>query len=628
MRRGLYSDGSAAFVAATSTRGERRLRIALRALPEIGLAGAWVRTHPDGEADHRAMRCLADGPWQRWEAVVPWPGERLAYRFVLQDRGGFVWHLDQRGLHAREPGDIHDFVHLADPPPAWLQGATIYQVMPDRFARAATSASPAAVAAAAGLPLPPASAQPAWDDPPPAYRDGGDRAFYGGNLAGLRERLPYLRDLGVGALLLTPIFLAGTNHRYDTWDHHAVDPRLGTMDDLAALCRDLHAGGQRLILDGVFNHVGAGHRWFNRHGHFAEKGAWQDARTPTADRFFFHRHPDRYECWLGVAELVKLDYRSRALRDAIYAAPDSVVRRWLQLADGWRLDVGNMLARCGAVQLGPEVLRELRQAVKQTRPDALLMGEHFYDATGQLQGDQLDAVQNYHGFQFPLLRWLTGAEPRAWRGMPVAARLPRGAAGAGALAASLLEMRAAVPFAIAQSLVNQLSSHDTPRIATRLGGDPDLVRLAVVFQHTWPGVPGVYYGDEVGMAGGRDPANRGPMVWDPAAQDAALHAWHRRLIRLRRDVPALAAGGVRVLHARGDLLVFARLHGADAAVVALNRGAAPVALDLDARLLGWRAGELEDLLAGHVGGFMDARGRLRATLEAGQAAVLRGEVVP
>jgi alpha-glucosidase len=433
----------------------------------------------------------------------------------------------------------------------------------------------------------------------------------GGDLAGLRARLDHLQGLGVGGLLLTPIFLAGQYHRYDTWDYHQVDPRLGTNQDLAALGRTLHERGLRLVLDGVFNHVGAGHRWFNRHGVFDAPGAWQDRHAPTADHFRFRRHPDRYECWLGVEELVKLDYRSQRLREAIYAGADSVVRRWLRPpydADGWRLDVANMLGRCGEVQLNAEVLRELRAAVKATRPDAYLLGENFFDATAQLQGDQLDAAQDYQGFHVPVVRWLTGAEPLPPRGLRARPPLAPAAAGAEQLAASLLAVRARVPFAIAQAQLHQLSSHDTPRILTVLADHPGRLRVAVALLLLWPGVPCLYYGDEVGLRGGRDPENRGGMVWDPDRWDHDLLAWHRALIALRRDDPVLGEGGVTVLHARGDVLVFARILGPDARLVALNRADRARRVTVDASPLGWRTGEVVDRLTD--GGATAADGRL------------------
>ncbi len=621
-----YSDGTGHFARVETRGGRRRLRAAFRVLAPSGLQAAWLRAHPDGEPEYRALRCVRDGPWERWEGAVTPRGSRLAYRFVLQAADGALWHLDQRGLRAVAVSDAWDFVHLEDPPPGWLAGTTFYQVMPDRFDRAGSEAAAAVRARQAGIPLPRAGRLLDWGQRPAGYRDGGATAFMGGDLAGVRRRLDHLQELGVGGLLLTPIFLAGQYHRYDTWDHHVVDPRLGSNQDLAALCRALHEAGLRVLLDGVFNHVGAGHRWFNRRGAFPTPGAWQDRHSRWTEFFYFRRHPDRYESWLGVEELVKLDYRSARLRREIYGGPDSVVRRWLRppyAVDGWRLDVANMLGRCGEVQLNAEVLRELRAAVKETSPEAFLLGEHFFDATAQLQGDQLDAVQDYQGFHFPVLRWLTGTEPLPPRGLRGRPPLADGAAGAEQLAASLLEVRARVPFATAQAQLHQLSSHDTPRALTALGGDPARLKLAVFLQLVWPGTPCVYYGDEIGLRGGADPDNRAGMVWDRAAWDHDLHRWHRRLIARRRQDPVLASGGVSVLHARGDVLVFARILGDEARLAAVNRADRPRRVTLDTTALGWTDGELVDQLAD--GGAAITAGRLVLRLPPHGVRLLRHE---
>ena len=622
-----YSDGTEHHASVEIRGGRRRLRAAFRVPAGSGLRAAWLRCHPDGEAEFRAMHRTADGPWERWEGVVTLRGPRLPYRFVLQDADGRLHHFNQRGLSAAPPLDDADFVHLDHPPPSWLAGTTFYQIMPDRFARGTGQVPAAQRAAAAGLPLPRARAELAWGQRPPGYRSGGDRAFMGGDLAGLRARVAYLSDLGVGALSLTPIFLAGTYHRYDTWDYHQIDPRLGSNQDLAALTRELHLAGMRIVLDGVFNHVGDGHRWFNRRCVFAEPGAWQDGDSPFVGFFYFTRHPERYESWLGHRELVKLDYRSERLRAEIYAGHQSVVRRWLRPPyniDGWRLDVGNMLGRCGAVQLNGEVLREVRRAVKETSPDAVLLGENFQDPTAQLQGDQLDAVQAYQGFHFPVLRWLTGRESQIPTGLrPPPPALDADTGGAGHLAASLLEARARLPFAIAQAQMLQLGSHDTPRILTALGGDEDLARLATVLLLTWPGTPCIYYGDEVGLEGGRDPENRRGMEWDEAAWNRGLLDRYRRLVALRRRDEVLARGGVQVLHAVGDVFAFARILGADARVVVLNRADARRTITLDLSPLGWFEGAIADLLTDIA--FAPTGGRLTVILPPRTARILQPE---
>ena len=624
-----YSDGTEHFACVEVRGGRRRLRASFRVPTPSGLRTAWLRSIPDGEAEHREMRRVQDGLWEYWEAAVTLKAERLPYRFVLEDHDGRLWHLDQRGLHSLPPWDDAAFVHLEQPPPAWLAGTTFYEIVPDRFARGEDGIGAILRAQQAGLPLPQASENLEWGARQPGYRRGGDTAFMGGSLAGIRAHLDMLCDLGVGALYLTPIFLAGMYHRYDTWDYHSIDPRLGTSQELAALCRELHESSLRIILDGVFNHVGAGHRWFNRQQQFEEPGAWQDKASPFAEFFMFRRHPERYECWGGIKDLVKLDYRSRRLRDEIYAGHQSVVRRWLRppyAVDGWRLDVANMLGRSGAHQMGDEVLREIRSAVKETNPSAYLVGENFLDPVGMLQGDQMDAVQTYQGFYYPLLRWLTGHEPQVPRGLRRQPVVHGAAAGAEGLAAGLMHARARVPYAVAQAAFLQLSSHDTPRIATVLGGDPILGRLAVGLLMLWPGVPCIYYGDEVGLDGGGDPDNRRAMVWDEDQWDGDLRRWYQVLIKRRRQDEVLARGGVAVVHARGDVFCFARVLGDEVRLVALHRGRAATTVELDLSWLAPAATTARDALT--RGSTVVVDGQLTLNLAPGAVRLLHLEGTP
>ncbi len=599
-----YSDGTESFVRVTTVGGRRRLSISFRVPRGSGVASAHVRSTPDGEPEYRALRRIDDGLWERWEGLLPVPGPRLGYRFILQ-HGGRLWHLDQRGLHAEPPCDDADFVHLATSPPAWLAGRTLYEIVPDRFERGRDSGP--------GDDLLP------WGAPPPGYRQRGERAFYGGDLAGIRERLDYLRDLGVGGLYLTPIFLAGTNHRYDVRDHQRIDPRLGDAQLFAALCRSLHETDLRIVLDGVFNHVGDGHRWFNRGHVHPEPGAWQDPASPYAEYFIFRRHPDRFESWCGHASLPKLDYRSARLRDEIYGGRDSVVRRWLRPPygiDGWRLDAVNMLGRCGAVQVQREVLRELRQAAKETSAAVYVVGETFADPTALVQGDQLDGVMAYHGFYYPLLRWLTGREPQGPRGL---VQMFPANDDASVFARAATDLLARAPFAIGQAHMTLLGSHDTARILTLLDGDRAKLRLAFTLLLTWPGVPCVYYGDELGCEGGVDPANRACMPWDEDAWDRELRDHVRAMIALRRVTPELARGGVQVRHARDGALVFVRILAAGAVLVALNRADHEERLVLPVDDLG--AGTFDDLLGGGEATLRD--GMLSLALAPWSARVLR-----
>jgi alpha-glucosidase len=389
--------------------------------------------------------------------------------------------------------------------------------------------------------------------------------FYGGDLPGVEAHLDYLSDLGVNAIYLNPIFTAYSNHRYDVADYENVDPHLGGNSALESLRRALADRDMRFILDIVPNHCGVKHPWF--------QAAQANPNSASAEYFTFHRHPDEYETWLGVRHLPKLNYRSAALRDQIYAGTDSVFRRWLRppySIDGWRVDVANMLARHGKDQLEAEVWMGIRQAVKAENPRAYLLGENFFDSSAQLQGDRLDATMNYAGFTNPLLYWLDRFQVNQ-HGQPrhVESKVPLTTE---AFAATWEASRAAIPWTIARQQFNLLGSHDTARILHVVNGDPALNRLAVAFLLTYVGVPCIYYGDEIGMRAGDSLSARDPMIWESERWDIELRSFYQTLIRLRRTSSALIDGGFQILSCEENTLAYLRDTADEQILVIGNRG--------------------------------------------------------
>jgi alpha-glucosidase len=354
-------------------------------------------------------------------------------------------------------------------------------------------------------------------------------------------------------------------------DYFSVDPHFGGDAALVELRQALAAREMRLMLDIVPNHSGATNAWF--------LDAQTDRSSATADFYTFHEHPHTYESWMGHRSLPKLNYRSERLREYMYAGENAVMRYWLRppfSIDGWRIDVANMLGRQNEVQLGHKIGRGMRRAVKAEKPDAYLIGEHFFDGTAHLQGDELDAVMNYQGFMFPVLQWLTGFDTvQVWRReWPDRRAIP-----AEVMAAQWQAFLAVIPWQIALQQFNLLGSHDTPRILTHVGGDVDRMRLAVALLMTYPGVPCVYYGDEIGLAGAADPDNRRCMIWNENEWNTDLRAWYQRLIRLRRHSPALRHGGFQLVYAAGDVVAFLREAPGERLLVVVRRaGDAPESL--------------------------------------------------
>ncbi len=562
----IHHSGSSRYINPQLPRLGDKVTIRLRSALTPALQQVLLRTAPDGEQHYAALQPVNQAKACQWWAItIHLSMPVTSYRFLIITDEGAFWY-NSAGLFSYNPTDANDFKLLADyQAPDWVKGSVFYQIFPDRFGDGDPSNNVRdGEYTYAGHP---AKARP-WGAPPTTGSRAAMVEFYGGDLQGIIDHLDHIVDLGANALYLNPIFTAFSNHRYDVTDYFSVDPHLGGDQALAALRQALSRRGMHYILDIVPNHCGILHPWF--------KAAQADPSAPTTEYFTFRKHPDDYETWLGVRTLVKLNYRSAALRDVMYAGDASVFRHWLRppySADGWRIDVANMLARRGADQLGMEVGRGIRQAVKAENPHAYLMGENFFDATLQLQGDCWDGVMNYSGFALPLRDWLgpvriyvPGQTQWINTGLPLTTQ---------ALVDSCVAYRAGIPWVVASQQFNLIGSHDTPRALALFEGKRDLYRLAVALLFTYPGVPSVYYGDEIGLGGGEGLISRQCMNWDTSTWDLELLAYFKALIHLRRTSPALQDGGFQVLGAEDDTLVFQRDTDEEVILVVARRGAEP-----------------------------------------------------
>lgn len=554
----------------------------------------YARTLPDNEERLEPMRRDgSQGPaaaWQRWRARVPWNGadDLTLYSFVAHGAAGARW-LAADAVHALVPPEaVHFRVHRSAAPPAWVRDQVFYQVFPDRFARAAASGPPAD---RRGEQLLGADRRPVVQVPwgAPIDRRHAANTFHGGDLPGVIEKLPYLHDeLGASAIWLNPVFAAGSNHRYDTSDYTQVDPHLGGNAALAALRAATRERGMRLVLDAVVNHTGADHPWFDRWGRHGGDGAASSPRSPFRERYVFDAHGHAHG-WKGHDSLPVLDYASPAVQRAIYGDDDAVLRRWLRepyAIDGWRLDVVHMLGEGAGARNNLTHVQAIRRAIKAVNPEAYVLGEHFFEATRWLQGEPEDGAMNYHGFAWPLRAWLAG------QAVVPAAGGGRARIATADFVAALVRALAAIPYANQLAQLNLLDSHDTPRLFSELDGDVARMRLAATLLFTWPGVPSIYYGDEIGLAGGADPDNRRCFDWDRAHWVAPLFEHYRRLARTRRGRRDWCEGATVSLGHGDDWLAYLRCTADAATLVAANRGdATRIALPLAAlpvAVSGWR----------------------------------------
>lgn len=398
--------------------------------------------------------------------------------------------------------------------------------------------------------------------------------FFGGNFNGIREKLDYLEELGVGIIYLSPIFKAYSNHRYDTGDYLKVDELLGTEDDFKRLLDAAHEKGMKIILDGVFNHSGADSLYFNKFGTYDSLGAYQSKSSPYYDWYYFKKFPDEYACWWGCDNVPDLNKSNKDYRALVFGK-NGVVEKWQKLgADGWRLDVVD--------ELPIDFVNLLIKKIKSVNKDALVIGEVWEDAStkvsyGELRpyllGDQLDGTMNYP-FMNAIIAYVRDGDEKFFKDT----------------VQSILEN---YPKETVYCLMNSLGTHDTVRIINALSDVrahgwskthklgyklPDSeyekakkkLYLASVLQFTLPGIPSIFYGDEAGLQGFDDPINRRPYPW--GSEDKEILAHYKKLGRIRRENRAVFSGGFNMRDENG-LVAYERASGDDEILIAVNAGA-------------------------------------------------------
>lgn len=492
------------------------------------------------------------------------------YTFSLPEKPCILWYYficggayygnarDNLGgpgeIYAHEPPSYQITVY--DPAyetPAWMGDGVMMQIMPDRFFRGGDFPCRGKLHA------------DWYEQPELSLSANGDNAandFFGGDLLGIRQKLPYIASLGVTALYLNPVFLSPSNHKYDTSDYLQIDPAFGTEADLSALCAEGEKFGIRVILDGVFSHTGADSVYFNREHTFPGPGACDSKDSPYYSWYTFLHWPDKYRCWWGFDTLPNVRELDEGYLDFIIRGEDAVCAHYLrQGTSGWRLDVAD--------ELPMPFLRQLRARVKAENPDAILLGEVWEDASRKLAynelrsyclGDTLDSVTNY-----PLRDGIVGF----FLGRLDARQLKR----------ILDSQYENYPKAFYCSLMNLLGSHDKPRILNVLAGadEGDVPREQRVFRplteeqyalgrerliRAWrfvcalPGMPCLYYGDEAGSQGGDDPFCRGTYPW--GREDQGLLLKIRAANRERLASPVLREGEVQLIAESPDRLTVVR----------------------------------------------------------------------
>lgn len=535
---------------------------------------------------------------------APSVGALMWYYFVIETEDGTVYYTNNTeslggvGMTTTDPMAHSYQITVYDKDyktPDWFKGSVMYQIFTDRFLGDHSDTNGAIPKKRNEYVIHNDWYEPISFNTHPFEMGPACNDFYGGNLKGIIAKLPYLKSLGVGVIYLNPIFDAYSNHKYDTADYKNIDPMFGTNEVFSDLCAEAEKLGIRVILDGVFSHTGADSIYFNKYGNYGENaGAFRNPDSPYREWYQFSNYPS-YESWWGCSNLPNVNEMTPSYLDYILRDDDSVVKTWIERgASGWRLDVAD--------ELPDEFIETLRTEVKKKDPDAVIIGEVWEDASNKvaysiprkyLFGKELDSVMNYP-FKDNMIAFVLGSID------------------AETLSARMMSINENYPKETIYALMNILGTHDTVRIKTLLGGlsndcgtqrlssgEEELatyrLKMLSFVQMTYPGVPCIYYGDEVGMQGGADPFNRGTYPWRRVDPD--LREWYTRLGELRNNTECLRLGGYKPLYAHGDLFVYSRYisggtdefgnNAEDAlAICAINRSFSHQHIELDLSELG------------------------------------------
>ena len=516
------------------------------------------------------------GPYEYWTGSFRLEKTGLYfYYFRITDPHG-TFRLFKEGDDTNmEAGDLWQVSCIPSDfyTPRWAQGAVIYQVFPDRFARSGWCDCTGK--------LQPYSVHDNWYDEvdwrPDEHGIIQNNDFFGGNFRGIGDKMDYIASLGTTILYLNPISKSFSSHRYDTGDYKTPDPMLGSEADFAALCRCAHAHGIRVILDGVYSHTGSNSLYFDRNYTFGGNGAYCRPDSPFRSWYTFYHWPDRYNSWWGFDTLPTVNKMDDSFLNYIIRDEDSMVAHWLKLgADGFRLDVAD--------ELPDEFISLLRERIREIKPDALLLGEVWEDASNKVAYNirrkyftegELDSVMNYP-FRTAILDFMRGRDAGK------------------KLRDTVMTVVENYPAQVVACNMNLLGTHDTPRILTALVDDfdgsreekaarhlsknqlevaRDRLQMAAFLQYTLPGSPSLYYGDEALMEGYKDPFNRRTYPW--GREDTELVRFFRQLGQLRRDIPALGKGTITFQTAMDKHLAYTRCYEGQKFSVYVNRSGDP-----------------------------------------------------
>lgn len=560
-----HHDGSDLYVSNSAPSIGDKITLKVRVPNTYLFEKAMVRIYQDGEPRIFELKLSKKGAVESWYQVsIEIVNLQSLYRFAFIGQGKYEW-LNARGLFDHDVHSNNDFQIVAIPDnPEWIKSSVFYQIFPDRFARSGK------------VNITPDWAYPReWNLLPRGRGKFTGQELYGGDLYGVEEHLDHITDIGANGIYFTPIFPSRSNHRYDATSFDYVDPILGGDKAFQSLIKAAKKKKVRILGDLTSNHCGAGHAWLAK--------AKKDKKSKERSFFYWDKSIKwGYVGWFGLESLPKLNYESKSLRKVVYEGKNSIVKKWISPKfgiAGWRIDVGNMTGVQGAENHHVEVMQGIRKAMQEVNPDTWLVAENGDFIASDLNGLGWQGAMNYQGFMRPFWNWIN-RNPEitgGFQGLPFAMPKINGQQ----LVESIQEFNASIPWRSLTASMMLLDSHDTARFRTVVLGDVKAHASAMTMMLTYPGVPSIFAGDEIGLEGSWGEDARRTINWDDRSQwDYEFLTEVKKLVALRRSQDALINGGLRWVAAENDYLVYLRESKKQSILVLVSRGPMNATIDL------------------------------------------------
>lgn len=538
-----HHDGSEVYVSNAAPEIGQTITLKVRVPKSYHFEKTFIRVYEDGEPRSYELNLAESDANEVWLQVkIKVVNLHTIYRFVFVAKGKYEW-LNAFGLSDHDVHSNSDFKIVAVPRyPDWIRSSVFYQVFPDRFARSGQISK-----------IPSWAHHREWNELPQGRSEYTGSEFFGGDLKGVEQRLDHISDLGVNGIYFTPFFPSNSNHRYDASSFDQVDPYLGGDQALESLVKKAKKSRIKIMGDLTSNHCGAGHPWLAK--------ALKNKGSKEHTYFYWDKSvPHGYVGWWGLASLPKLNFNSKALREEMYSGKNSIVKKWIGPKfgmSGWRIDVGNMTGKLGKDDLHDEVMHGIRKAMDETNPEAWLVAENGDFFASDLDGTGWHGAMNYQGFMRPLWNWINRNNQigGGFQGLPF--EMPK--INGHQLVNSMKQFNASVPWRSVVASMVLLDSHDTARFRTVVSGDVDAHLSAMTMLLTYPGVPSIYAGDEIGLEGTSGEDGRRTINWgNRSAWDHEFLKEVKKLVAIRKENDAFVNGGLRWLAVENDYVIFSR----------------------------------------------------------------------